>query len=193
MDLHVKAWERLPQIKWQIPITKFETKLQKGYGTQIQIRDLFADIKRRIADGSFEGDLVRRLARTYNYFLGRVVDVSVNKKAVEPLDIRFGENTASETFSFGAVACAVMAGIAVPRGKFHVAENAGRYVFCNGRAVTFADKTALTGWGVSYHHFNRSIGRLLALYSSRLANQRSSHGQRPSRRSIKRPQFGSTR
>jgi Histidine kinase-, DNA gyrase B-, and HSP90-like ATPase len=153
LDLNVKAWERLVQDKWEFPITRHRGKLDGAFGTKIEIRDLYPDIRRRIADGSFERDLSNRIARSYNYFLQRVVSVSVKGKVIEPIDIAFGENVAAQSFVLNEVSCAVMAGISIPKGKFHTAEVAGWYIFCNGRAVAFADKTALTGWGTFLPNF----------------------------------------
>lgn len=153
LDLHVKTWERTPQDKWTIPITEFSGKITEGYGTEIRITDLYIDIKKRLSDGTFETDLVRRIGRSYSYFLQRIVKIVVNGKTVEPIDIEFGKNTASQSFILDGVSCAVMAGISIPKGRFHTAEIAGWYIFCNGRAVAFADKTALTGWGTFLPNF----------------------------------------
>jgi hypothetical protein len=153
MDLHVKDWERKPQIKWQIPITPYDGKLDGNYGTLINITKLFPDIARRIEDGTFASDLITRISKTYSYFLQRVVRIIVNGTDIGPLDISFGKNTASKTFELDTVSCVVLAGIGAPKGKFHTAEVAGWYVFCNGRAVAFADKTPLTGWGTFLPHF----------------------------------------
>jgi hypothetical protein len=44
------------------------------------------------------------------------------------------------------VSCTVTAGIASATGDVFRDKNPGWYVFCNGRAVLFADKSTLTGW-----------------------------------------------
>lgn len=147
MDLRVRAWEKLPQEIWTIPIEALPWEEGLQSGTSISISELFPDIARRISDGSFEGELIRKIARTYSYFLERIVSVEVNGKLVEPAHLSFGENLASDQFQIGSVSCSVLAGISVPEGKFFQADKAGWYVFCNGRAVAFADKTSLTGWG----------------------------------------------
>jgi hypothetical protein len=153
MELDVTGWEQTPQEKWSIPITAYHSKLDGKYGTAIKITELYPDIKRRVGDGTFESDLTRRIGRSYSYFLQRIVQVSVNGKIVEPLDVAFGENTASQAFELDGVSSAVIAGISIPKGKFHTAEVAGWYIFCNGRAIAFADKTALTGWGTFLPNF----------------------------------------
>ena len=148
MNLNVKKWERTRQKEWTIPISPNVKKVNRRYGTRISITEIFPDISRRMADGRFRGDLIKMISRTYNYFLERVVRVRVSGDVITPTDMEFGDNKASEQFLVNGVACAVMAGISVPKGKFHTGEIAGWYVFCNGRAVAFADKTNLTGWGL---------------------------------------------
>jgi Histidine kinase-, DNA gyrase B-, and HSP90-like ATPase len=147
MDLDVRAWETLPQNTWQIEIEPEEYDKSQPTGTDILITQLFPDISKRISDGSFESELVTKIARTYSYFLERVVTVEVNGRSVSPSELSFGENTSSDHFEFSDVSCVVKAGIGVPDGKTYTAERAGWYVFCNGRAVAFAEKTAMTGWG----------------------------------------------
>lgn len=153
MDLTVSAWGRLKQQQWRIPIERTQGKMQGSYGTNISITSLYPDIRRRISGGAVASELIKRIGRTYNYFLDRVVKISVNGSAVPPIDLAFGDNTASKVFALDGVSCAVMAGISVPKGRFHTADVAGWYVFCNGRAVAFADKTAVTGWGVQLPNF----------------------------------------
>ena len=148
MNLNVKKWERKRQKEWTIPISPNVKKINRQHGTRISITEIFPDISRRLADGRFRGDLIKMISRTYNYFLERVVRIRVSGEVITPTDMEFGDNTASEQFLVNDVACAVLAGISVPKGKFHTGEVAGWYVFCNGRAVAFADKTNLTGWGL---------------------------------------------
>jgi len=153
MELNVKDWQQTHQDKWFIPISEHHGKLDGGYGTEIKITNLYPDIQRRINDGAFEADLIKRVGRSYSYFLQRIVKVSINGHLVEPLDVAFGENTASQAFVLDGVSCAVLAGISIPKGKFHTAEIAGWYIYCNGRAIAFADKTVLTGWGTFLPNF----------------------------------------
>jgi hypothetical protein len=147
MDLRVRAWEQLKQDVWSIPIDALPYDTTKPAGTKIKITHLFPDISRRIDDDAFEGELRRKIARTYSYFLQRIISVSVNTKIVEPAALEFRENVASDQFTLGDVACSVIAGIYVPDGRFYQSDLSGWYVFCNGRAVAFADKTMVTGWG----------------------------------------------
>lgn len=148
LDLDVRKWERQAQARWQIPIEEYRGPPNDAFGTEITILDIYPDIAKRISDGAFVDELVKRIGRTYCYFLQRVVKVIVNGKDIEPIDIKFRENRASDSFSIGEVSCAVIAGISIPAGKFYTQDLSGWYVFCNGREVAYADKTPLTGWGL---------------------------------------------
>ncbi|WP_334265876.1 hypothetical protein [Bradyrhizobium symbiodeficiens] len=100
-------------------------------------------------DGLFVQQLQDRIARTYTFFLGRVVDIFLNGSPVPGEPFEIGANYTSEKFKSGEVTCNVTAGIAATAGETFRDRNAGWFVFCNGRAVFFGDKTSLTGWGVT--------------------------------------------
>jgi hypothetical protein len=163
LDLNVRDWERLPQKEWSFELEPYAGRLDGKYGTRIEIVELYDEINTRLNDGKFKGDLVSSIGRTYSYFLERVVRVKIGGETVEPRDIQFGDNTASESFKVGEVSCAVLAGIGVPRGKFYDGAVAGWYVYCNGRAVAFADRTELTGWGVYLPTFQPKFRPFLGL------------------------------
>jgi len=99
-----------------------------------------------LSDGVFQKQLREKIAQVYTIFIGRVVTVSVNGEPVHGLAFGVGENFNSEKFEVDGVTCTVTAGIAAnPGGKFRES-GSGWFVFCNGRNVIFADRTALTGW-----------------------------------------------
>ena len=163
LDLDVRAWERKPQKEWSFDIEPREGKLNGHYGTKITIKELYPEIKSRIGDGKFRGDLVRNIARTYSYYLERVVSVEVEDDLVEPVDLELGDNRAMTKFELGEVSCTIIAGIAIPRGKFYEGEAAGWYIFCNGRGVSFAEKTSLTGWGIYLPNYQPKFRPFLGL------------------------------
>ena len=147
LSLDVDEWERMTEFPWTFDISPRKPASEKKCGTQISITELRGDVERRIADGVFVGQLKERIAKTYTFFLGRVVDIEIDGVRVEPIAFSFGANFAKEEFSQGSVTCSVTAGLATAdeRGK-HSQANAGWFVFCNGRSVIYADKSELTGW-----------------------------------------------
>lgn len=151
LDLRVNRWERDQRQPWVIDIESRDPAVnEKATGTTIEITELYPEVTRRVGDGLFLTELRGKIQRTYEFFLARLVRVYVNDEEVSPFGLAIGSNTASDSFNKGGVSCNIVAGIGVPDARgFFVEEKAGWSIFCNGRAVIFADKTALTGWSGS--------------------------------------------
>jgi len=145
-DLHldVNKWEHSSEQPWTMPIT--ERKPANKTGTTITASQLHEDVKRRLEDGLFLGKLEESIARTYTFFLSRLVRIELNGKQITGDLVDIGNNRSSSYFSENNVSCAIAAGIGKPEGGKFRDRNSGWFVFCNGRAVISADKTSLTGW-----------------------------------------------
>jgi len=146
--LNVSKWQKDTAAKWSIPISRHKVA-NDAFGTTVKISELRADVRQRIEDPAFSGELIERIQKTYIYFLNTIVTISVTEESasrdIESVDLGVGENFSNDSFEEYGVACRITAGIARTSGHFAGA-TAGWYVFCNGRAVTYADKTELTGW-----------------------------------------------
>ena len=146
LHLNVDAWQAEKQVRWGFNIG---TRAPAGdqTGTSIKLTELRDEVCRRINDGVFLDQLKKKIARTYTFFLGRIVNISVNGENIEGVPLRIGSNSATDSFEDGGVTCSVAAGIAEvgPSGRYSQ-DGAGWFVFCNGRNVVFGDKTELTGW-----------------------------------------------
>lgn len=144
LDLKVSDWAKLQQTHWGFPIEAL--KPAKSTGTVIEVTEFHSDIAKRFRDGLLEGQLREQIAKIYALFIGRVIDISVNGKAVDGLSFNVGSNMTSQSFEEGGVACTVKAGVANQTdGRFRDS-GSGWFVFCNGRNVIFGDKGRLTGW-----------------------------------------------
>lgn len=147
LKLDVTKWAQSSQPPWTFDITPREPVSADKTCTTIVVTDLYDEVRRRISDGVFEGQLRDGVARTYAYYLAKLVNISVNTTPVEGINIELGKNHASENYDFENVTCAVTAGIGVPQAGAFRDKSSGWFVFCNGRAVISADKSPLTGWG----------------------------------------------
>jgi hypothetical protein len=145
LKLNVREWAKLKQEKWNFEIDRRPPEKAK-HGTRVAISELHDDVQRRLGDGLFLSQLRDRIARTYSVFIGRVVDITLNNQSIAKETFDIGENYASEKFKSGKVSCNITAGFAASTGDGFRDRNAGWFVFCNGRAVLFADKTITTGW-----------------------------------------------
>jgi len=146
LELNVQNWEKQKTDPWTFEI-ETRAPAKKSLGTKITISELHEDVLRRIRDGLFLNQLRERISRTYSFFIGRVVDINVNNAPIIKELFDIGGNYASEKFKLGKVSCNITAGIAATTGDVFRDKNSGWFVFCNGRAVLFADKSPLTGWG----------------------------------------------
>lgn len=147
MTLNVSKWEREDIVPWKFKITPRSPTSSDKCGTCISVSELYDSTIRRLSDGVFEGQLRDEIARTYSYYLKKLVNVSLNGKPIDGVGIDIGSNYSTERFSEDGVTCMVTAGIGVPRGDAYRDRSAGWFIFCNGRAVISADKSFLTGWG----------------------------------------------
>ena len=149
LKLDVSKWAADTAQPWTFKITPREPVGADHCGTSIVVTELYEEVRRRLSDGVFEGQLKESIARTYAYFMAKFVNISVNTEAVEAINVEIGDNHTSESFTFGSVTCAITAGIGVPQAGAYRDKSSGWFVFCNGRAVISADKTPLTGWGAA--------------------------------------------
>ena len=145
LNLNVQEWAKIKAEPWQFEITPRPGTIT-DCGTQIVITKLHDDVLRRMDDGLFLAQLRDRIARTYSFFMGRVVDITLNGTIIEKETFEIGSNYANEKFKSGKVSCNITAGIAATTGEVFRDKNSGWFVFCNGRAVLFADKSSMTGW-----------------------------------------------
>jgi len=71
----------------------------------------------------------------------------VNGDIVQPASLEIGDNFSSDNYTRHEVSCYIVARIGRPKETKYLAENAGWFIFCNGRAIAYANKDVLTGWG----------------------------------------------
>jgi hypothetical protein len=145
LDLSVRQWARDKKEPWKFQI-ETRPKESKRHGTLITITELHDDVVRRIRDGLFLRQLRDRISRTYSAFISRVVNISVNDVPIPKEYFDISKNFAHDKFRSGDVTCSITAGFAIATGKRFRERNSGWFVFCNGRAVLYADTSSLTGW-----------------------------------------------
>jgi Histidine kinase-, DNA gyrase B-, and HSP90-like ATPase len=146
LKLDARKWAKDTREPWTFPITTRPSE-KTNTGTRLLISELHDDVIRRIGDGLFLSQLRDRISRTYSAFIGRVVDITLNNHEIPKETFDIANNFGTEKFKTGAVSCAITAGFASATGAGFRDRNAGWFVFCNGRAVVYADKSTLTGWG----------------------------------------------
>lgn len=157
VNLNVQAWSQKDDSldDWRIPLDFVAgSSSPRKAGTTIMISDLRPEVKMRLNDGVLAARLRQLISLTYALFLNRYVRISVNGSPIEPFEIPIGASgevqPAYDEFVDGDVKVKLFASLAArdAQGAWKF-EPAGWYALCNGRVVLAADKTELTGWGVS--------------------------------------------
>lgn len=129
--------------------------------TRILISNLKEDVKTEFKSNRFINELDQRIGKTYFLFMKDNVDIYLNEKKINPLELEIGFSDniepAIKTFKSNGVSVRLTAG-AHPDYR-----NPGWYMFCNKRLIISGDTSSLSGWGKrgvpTYHNkFNRFKG-----------------------------------
>lgn len=146
---------------WDFPLTDIvREKTKVPVGTSVEITQLFKNIAREFETPGFANGLIHSLRRQYAFIVNNGIRLSVNKHTVSAImpTFKVGEQLAPMRVieDAGGVKMDITAGLASPppeddssESLYPEAETYGWYVVCNDRVVVTADKTSLTGWGVS--------------------------------------------
>jgi len=137
------AWSR--KHDWTVPLRTLRAGHIAAGSTCIRVSQLFDDMRQRMKSSDFDTSLRRRIKETYCFFINRFCRISVNGVPVEGEPISVGSeeglNPAVQKIEERGITAIVMAGLAPRREDRWIAAEAGWYIFCNGRAVVFADRS----------------------------------------------------
>lgn len=148
MEFDVDAWQADTD-RWELDFTKLG-KLSaptRKRTTDLVISELVPTAKERLSHASFERELLRRVSTSYALFLKAGLNISINGKSPEPelptIVSTRDVTPVRKSFKHDGVDITIIAGLTPVEDR----TPRGWYVFCNGRLVLEADKTAVTGWG----------------------------------------------
>jgi len=138
---------------WSFPMEELgKAKSLKLAGTRIVVTKTRDVVKTLLKDPKFVDELRRDVARVYTFFLNRFVRVKINDQYVTPIEVPLGESEdispAIEQIKIENVSVTLVVSLAArdKKGRW-MTDRAGWYIACNGRMVTTADRTSITGWG----------------------------------------------
>lgn len=151
IDINVDEWKK-PKTPWQFELIEGnKAATSDDAGTTITVKRLNDETIMRLKDGTFASSIHRHAASAYCLLLNKFVQLSINGDMVSPISLPYGGSSnitpSVEKTIEGRVGISIIASLADRIEGVWKYERAGWYIFCNGRAVVFADKTELTGWG----------------------------------------------
>ncbi|MDE0334108.1 MAG: hypothetical protein OXI64_04050 [Defluviicoccus sp.] len=151
--MNIDDFESSPDV-WRFPIETIDMAADETEcGTEITIKKLTQETKNRIRSGTFESNLTKAIGESYSLFLKKFVIVRFNNNEIPPVTMPIANSAEVSTSltkeNIGNVEVTLVAGLQSLDGDDWRGGTAGWYIICNGRIVVFADRTSLTGWGVS--------------------------------------------
>lgn len=167
IDLNVKEWVKNDDKDWDFKFTSYQENMSnpsENIGTAIEVTDLNEEVANELSDTSFEKEVIDHVQRRVGLDIVHGLKISVNGKDLVGNNILLIDNEeikpVKEEYFENDVDVKIIAGIAPRDGAKYLPENAGWYIYCNGRLVIAADKTSLTTWkdmenkssGVVFHN-----------------------------------------
>ncbi len=149
VDVDVTTWQENPD--WQFEfrdLEECETKVsEEQRGTSVVVSKLFEGVRQQFQLENFVSRLYREIAMRHQTHLNRGLIVRLNDRSIVGASIEFYEyagqlNSGLRSDTYNGVVVRQIAGVG-PRRP----EDAGWYIFCNGRMVLRADQSEVTGWG----------------------------------------------
>ncbi len=120
-------------------------------GTIIEVTKLHSEISGELSDPDFEKELIDHVERRVGLDIVNGVEILINGKKLVGNNVKIISceemMPVKETYTdLTGVKVDIIAGIAPKEGNKYQPENAGWYIYCNGRLIVAADKTSLTTW-----------------------------------------------
>ena len=137
---------------------------EENTGTKIEIIDLYSDIAAEFKSESFEKEVIEHIQRRVGLDIVYGIEIIVNEKSLVGNNISLVDSDdmkpIKKEYQDGDVNVKILSGIAPRIGTKYPPEEAGWYIYCNGRLVVAADKSSLTTWkdmenrssGVVFHN-----------------------------------------
>jgi hypothetical protein len=169
VKVNVVDWLEVDTTPWTFPMkcTDYPQPNQENdRGTVVVVSKLFEGVASQFGESLFVTKLRAEIAARHQTYLEKGLRIVVNGTRVIPTTVTYAYIPgdllpAHKSFRYDGVGVNLFAGIGKPD-----VNNAGWYVYCNGRMVVKGDQSDLTGWGElgtpkipKYHHqFSRFRG-----------------------------------
>ena len=167
IELDVEKWVADDNTNWDFEIASYKENMNNNIcdtGTFIEVTQLHDEIASELATTSFENEVIEHVQRRVGLDIAHGMSIIINGKNLVGNNVALIDNTEiqsiKETYEDNGVNVKILAGIAPREGSKYKPENAGWYIYCNGRLVIAADRTSLTTWkdmenkssGVTFHN-----------------------------------------
>lgn len=150
VDVDVDQW-REQTGDWVFPMAIKESPAATP-GTTVMVDELHEGVREQFSQSKYERVMLREIMVRYDQMMAKGLHITLNGKTADMFthQLLASSEVIPEYREFELeedghkVQVRIVAGIAPARRP---AAESGWYVYCNGRLVLEADRTALTGWG----------------------------------------------
>lgn len=154
IKLDVEEWMEDDGNNWDFPFEKYQSYIDNDVqqiGTEIVVSKLYDEISGEFDTLVFEKELIEHVERRVGLDIDNGIQIRINNQLLTGNHIKLVNTDevkpVKEEYEYDNVKVKILAGIAPKEEKDKYApENAGWYVYCNGRLIIAADKTSLTTW-----------------------------------------------
>jgi hypothetical protein len=180
VDVNVDEWlNDTPPDDWNFPLEDGGDAAPETAGTLVRCTNLLPASQSRLGQSAFVSRVLREIAMRHAIALQQGLSIEVNGKPLLPRPPALLTSDALEPISYSetlvdsqerAIVMQVSAGLSTADEDdeetdtddpelFTGLDAAGWYVFCNGRALLFADRSRLTGWAEEVPRFHPQFRR----------------------------------
>ena len=154
IKLDVEKWMEDDGNNWDFPFEKYQNYINNDVqqiGTEIIVSKLYDEISGEFDALAFEKELIEHVERRVGLDIDNGIQIRINNQLLIGNHIKLVNTDevkpVKEEYEYNNVKVKILAGVAPKEEKDKYApENAGWYVYCNGRLIIAADKTSLTTW-----------------------------------------------
>lgn len=152
VTIDVLNWLTRPEWDFSFDYVKEDQNNQLSEtGTKIVVEDLYPEISGEIGDSDFEDELCTHVERRIGLDISNGISIKINGRSLKGNNIKVISTEKfipiKETYTDSTgVNVDIIAGLSPKEGGKYIPENAGWYIYCNGRLIVAADKSSLTTW-----------------------------------------------
>jgi hypothetical protein len=150
VEQNIEEWKKKKEWNFEFKEINEELNLpDETGGTKIEVTELFRHVAEDLSDNFFINNLSQELKQAHLTNISQGIVIKVNGEPIKPVnfrllkskDINIGYKHQSQTVQKFPVQVSIYTGISDPKPQ-----DAGWYIFCNGRLVLASDRSKITGW-----------------------------------------------
>ncbi|MCD1261994.1 ATP-binding protein [Paenibacillus athensensis] len=156
LDINIDDWKRKKE--WTLEFSELEESKQlQPFGTFIRVSNLNENAAEQFSSSPFITNLIKEVKTSHETVIEKGLQIYINGILLEhvPVELYFSDELkpAYVEEEVNGVNMRIYTGMT----KRGTPQEAGWYIYCNGRLLVEADKSELTGWGNGHSLFHNTF------------------------------------